>query len=194
MFGHGSDFHEYSDLQNKADNGTAEEQYNVGKFFDDKSWFGGTRKAFTYYNKAATNGKGHAGAQYAVALIYTKGYDLGLGYKLEQSYEKSIIYFATAAHQGHAKAMRGIASSYRHGYGVAVNETIAQQWDAVSHDYNNSSSSTEVLPIGTRMIEQEFMWRAATTAATDDLKTPDLKTPDLKTLYKMLYNEITPNQ
>ena len=180
----GTNFYEYSDLFEKGDNGTADEQYEVGYFFDDKHLlFGGARRAYEYYNKAATNG--HAGAQYAVALMFTQGFDTGVGYKLEKDYSHSIAFFAIAAHQGHSKAMRAIAHSYKFGYGVAVNETLSQQWEALSTEYDDSE---EVLATGTRMNEMAFA--PATATATSVIADSDRK--NLKTLYEILYAEIRP--
>jgi uncharacterized protein len=98
-------------LENDADAGLTEAQYQLGKCYEEGIGFlPSYTKAFSYYKLAAD--QGHATAQKHVALLYERG----LGTR--KSRKLAFYYYKLAADQGDSGAQSQIGKCYEEGWGI----------------------------------------------------------------------------
>ena len=76
-------------------------------------------QARTWFRKAAD--RGHANAQFNLAVIYSNG-------RRAQDYAHALLWYRKAAHQGHAKAQFNLGLMYANGQGVQQDQAQALAW------------------------------------------------------------------
>ncbi len=102
----------------KAQDGTPEEQFRVGRMYEDgKDVRRNDTTAFRWYKRAAD--RGFVDAEYKVALMYRWGKGT-----VKNSYQAA-KWFQSAADKGHPKSQVHLGQMYRSGKGVPKNETMA---------------------------------------------------------------------
>ena len=105
----------------KAEDGTVEEQFQVGRMYEDGT---DVRRndttSFRWYKRAAERGMPEA--EYKIALLYRWGKGT-----VKSSFQAA-KWFTSAAEHGHSKAQVRLGQMYRSGKGVPKNETIAFKW------------------------------------------------------------------
>ena len=107
------------ELRPAAEQGSAEEQYNLGLQYE-KAFPQDHREAVRWYRMAAT--QRHAGAFYRLCVLS----DLGRG--LPQDYQEALRWCRLAADQRHGAAMFLIATYYDKARGVPKDVVQAYQW------------------------------------------------------------------
>lgn len=107
------------ELRPAAEQGSAEEQYNLGLQYE-KALPQDHREAVRWYRMAAT--QRHAGAFYRLCVLS----DLGRG--LPQDYQEALRWCRLAADQRHGAAMFLIATYYEKARGVPKDVVQAYQW------------------------------------------------------------------
>lgn len=105
----------------KAENGTPEEQFQVGSMYEEgKDVRKSDTLAFRWYKRAAE--KGMPEAEYKIALMYRWGKGT-----VKSSYQAA-KWYTNAAEHGHSKAQVRLGQMYRSGKGVPKNEMAAFKW------------------------------------------------------------------
>lgn len=105
----------------KAENGTPEEQFQVGGMYEEgKDVRKSDTLAFRWYKRAAERGMPEA--EYKLALMYRWGKGT-----VKSSYQAARWYTSAAEH-GHPKAQVRLGQMYRSGKGVPKNEMTAFKW------------------------------------------------------------------
>ena len=101
-----------------ADQGNAEEQYNLGLEYYKKQDYS---EAVECFKKAAE--QGNAEAQWSLGLCYFSG-----GRGVTKNQVEAVKWFRKAAEQGHAEAQNELGTCYYNGEGVKKNNTEAVNW------------------------------------------------------------------
>ncbi len=107
------------ELQSPAEQGSAEDQYNLGMRYE-KALPKDHREAVRWYRMAAT--QRHVGAFYRLCVLS----DIGRG--MPQDYQEALRWCRLAAGQGHGPAMFLIATYYAKARGVPKDVVQAYQW------------------------------------------------------------------
>ncbi|MGC4096238.1 MAG: tetratricopeptide repeat protein [Nitrospira sp.] len=107
------------DAQSVAEQGTAEEQYNLGMRYEN-ALPKDHREAVRWYRMAAI--QRHVGAFYRLCVLS----DIGRG--MPQDYQEALRWCHLAADQGHGPAMFLIATYYEKARGVPKDVVQAYQW------------------------------------------------------------------
>lgn len=107
------------ELQSAAEQGSAEDQYNLGLRYDN-ALPKDHREAVRWYRMAAT--QRHAGAFYRLCVLS----DIGRG--MPQDYQEALRWCRLAADQGHGPAMFVIATYHEKARGVPKDVVQAYQW------------------------------------------------------------------
>ena len=107
------------ELQPAAEQGSAEEQYNLGLQYE-KALPRDHREAVRWYRMAAT--QQHAGAFYRLCVLS----DLGRG--VPQDYQEALRWCRLAADQQHGAAMFLIATYFEKAKGLPKDVVQAYQW------------------------------------------------------------------
>ncbi len=105
--------------QSVAEQGTAEDQYNLGMRYEN-ALPRDHREAVRWYRIAAT--QRHVGAFYRLCVLS----DIGRG--MPQDYQEALRWCRLAADQGHGPAMFVIATYYEKARGVPKDVVHAYQW------------------------------------------------------------------
>jgi uncharacterized protein len=106
-------------LQPAAEQGSAEDQYNLGLQYE-KARPRDHREAVRWYRMAAM--QRHAGAFHRLCALS----DIGRG--IPQDYQEALRWCRLAADQGHGQAMFVIATHYEKALGVPKDVVQAYQW------------------------------------------------------------------
>ena len=120
-------------LQERADSGDAEAQYQLGAMYGNAD--GVERdfeKAFPFFSAAAE--QNHPGGQNGVGNCYLHG--LGV----EQDFEKAIQYLKLAAEQGFAKSQITLADCHNFGIGVPQDYAEAVKWFRLAADQGDAGA------------------------------------------------------
>ena len=158
-------------LKQKAEQGDAHAQYNLGVCYD--KGYGvekDLRKAVKWFRKSAE--QGDAKAQYNLGYCYAYGdgveknlreavkwyrksaeqglkeaqYNLALcydkGYGVEKDLRETVKWYRKSAEQGHAKAQYNLGLCYYKGYGVIQNNVKAYAWLALASANGNEEAKT----------------------------------------------------
>lgn len=127
-----------SSLQQAAEAGQAEAQYQLGLFYaeSDNAFDSDLSSAMYWYKQAAA--QGHACAQYNLA----SGYQKGLG--IRQNAEKAFYWYRKAALQGDRDAQYNLAVSYEQGLGVAPDPEQALHWYQKAADQGDPDARHEL--------------------------------------------------
>jgi TPR repeat protein len=107
------------ELQAVAEQGSAEDQYNLGLQYE-KALPQDHREAVRWYRMAAL--QRHVGAFYRLCVLS----DIGRG--MPQDYQEALRWCRLAADQGHGPAMFLIATYYEKARGVSKDMVQAYQW------------------------------------------------------------------
>ena len=107
------------ELQPAAEQGSAEDQYNLGVRYEN-ALPKDHREAVRWYRMAAT--QRHVGAFYRLCVLS----DIGRG--MPQDYQEALRWCRLAANQGHGPAMFVIATYYEKARGVPKDVVQAYQW------------------------------------------------------------------
>ncbi|MGE3976104.1 MAG: tetratricopeptide repeat protein [Nitrospira sp.] len=107
------------ELQSTAEQGSAEDQYNLGMRYE-KALPKDHREAVRWYRMAAT--QRHVGAFYRLCVLS----DIGRG--MPQDYQEALRWCRLAADQRHGPAMFLIATYYAKARGVPKDIVQAYQW------------------------------------------------------------------
>ena len=107
------------ELQSTAEQGSAEDQYNLGMRYE-KALPKDHREAVRWYRMAAT--QQHIGAFYRLCVLS----DIGRG--MPQDYQEALRWCRLAADRGHGQAMFLIATYYAKARGVPKDVVQAYQW------------------------------------------------------------------
>jgi len=107
------------ELQSAAEQGSAEDQYNLGMRYEN-ALPKDHRKAVRWYRMAAT--QRHVGAFYRLCVLS----DIGRG--MPQDYQEALRWCRLAADQGHGPAMFLIATYHEKARGVPKDAVQAYQW------------------------------------------------------------------
>lgn len=118
-------------------------------------------KAVEWYLKAAENG--HAGAQFALGLMYAKGQGVS------QDDKEAVGWYRKAAGRGHTGAQCNIAWMYENGRGVAQNDKLAVAWyrRAAARGYADAQFALGLMYANGRGVPQsykdalEWYWNAS---------------------------------
>jgi TPR repeat protein len=107
------------ELQPTAEQGSAEDQYNLGRRYET-ALPKDHREAVRWYRMAAT--QHHVGAFYRLCVLS----DIGRG--MPQDYQEALRWCRLAANHGHGPAMFLIATYYEKARGVPKDVVQAYQW------------------------------------------------------------------
>ena len=107
------------ELQSAAEQGSAEDQYNLGMRYEN-ALRKDHREAVRWYRVAAT--QRHVGAFYRLCVLS----DIGRG--MPQDYQEALRWCRLAADRGHGQAMFLIATYYAKARGVPKDVVQAYQW------------------------------------------------------------------
>ena len=107
------------ELQPVAEQGSAEDQYNLGMRYEN-ALPKDHREAVRWYRMAAT--QRHVGAFYRLCVLS----DIGRG--MPQDYQEALRWCRLAADRGHGQAMFLIATYYAKARGVPKDVVQAYQW------------------------------------------------------------------
>lgn len=107
------------ELRAGAEQGSAEEQYNLGVRYENV-FPTDHRESVRWYRIAAT--QRHVGAFYRLCVLS----DIGRG--TPQDYQEALRWCRLAADQGHGRSMFVIATYYERARGVAKDVVQAYQW------------------------------------------------------------------
>ena len=107
------------ELQSTAEQGSAEDQYNLGLRYES-ALPKDHREAVRWYRMAAI--QRHAGAFYRLCVLS----DIGRG--MPQDYQEALRWCRLAANHGHGPAMFVIATHYENARGVSKDVVQAYQW------------------------------------------------------------------
>ena len=107
------------ELQSAAEQGSAEDQYNLGMRYES-ALPNDHREAVRWYRMAAT--QRHVGAFYRLCVLS----DIGRG--MPQDYQEALRWCRLAADQGHGPAMFIIATYHEKARGVPKDVVQAYQW------------------------------------------------------------------
>jgi len=143
------------ELRPAAEQGSAEEQYNLGLQYE-KALPQDHREAVQWYRMAAT--QRHAGAFYRLCVLS----DLGRG--LPQDYQEALRWCHLAADQRHGAAMFLIATYYDKARGVPKDVIQAYQWYnlAAANGYEDGAKWRDRLARGmtpTQIAKAQFLAR-----------------------------------
>ncbi|OQW33497.1 MAG: hypothetical protein A4E19_03645 [Nitrospira sp. SG-bin1] len=108
-----------NELQTSAEQGSAEDQYNLGLRYEN-ALPKDHREAVRWYRMAAI--QRHVGAFYRLCVLS----DIGRG--MPQDYQEALRWCRLAADQGHGPAMFVIATYYEKARGVPKDLVQAYQW------------------------------------------------------------------
>ena len=119
------------------------------------------KKAVEWYLKAAENG--HAGAQFALGLMYAKGQGVSPDDK------EAVRWYRKAAGRDHAGAQCNIGWMYENGRGVAQNDKLAVAWyrKAAGREYAGAQFALGLMYANGRGVPQsykdavEWYWNAS---------------------------------
>ena len=119
------DLKAFKSCREVAETGSAEEQYDLGLFYERGAGVArDLKEAAKWWRKAAE--QGYAKAQLGLGMCYAKGEGV------EKNDFEAIKWVHKAAEQGNAEAQYKLFLAYTLGMGVYENETTALQWLALS--------------------------------------------------------------
>ena len=109
-------------LRDRAEDGDAEAQYNLGARYatGEDVPQQDAAEAVRWYQLAAE--QGYAAAQYALGLMYTNGEDVS------QDDAEAVRWSRLAAEQGDARAQGNLGVMYMNGRGVPQDDVTAHMW------------------------------------------------------------------
>ena len=112
----------FDDIREKANQGIAEAQVNLGlMYYKEEGVLKDDKKSVYWYNKAAK--QGNAAAQTQLGTMYETGIRGVL-----QDYKKAVYWYNKAANQGYAKAQYNLGVMYARGRGVLQDYKKAVYW------------------------------------------------------------------
>lgn len=132
----GSEF-EFIALKAGAESGNANDQHELGKWYD-YGWTGNTDRieAVKWYRKAAE--QGHAEAQNRLGKIFE------LGLSVQQNYSEAMKWYRKAAEQGNAHAQFELGVLYDTGQGVPENWVEAAKWFRKSAEQGHTGAQNNL--------------------------------------------------
>ncbi len=143
------------ELQPAAEQGSAEDQYNLGLRYES-ALPKDHREAVRWYRMAAT--QRHIGAFYRLCVLS----DIGRG--MPKDYQEALRWCRLAANQGHGPAMFVIATYYEKAQGVPKDVVQAYQWYnlAAAHGHEDGAKwrdrlATNMTP--TQIVQAQFLAR-----------------------------------
>ena len=143
------------ELQPAAEQGSAEDQYNLGMRYEN-ALPKDHREAVRWYRMAAT--QRHSGAFYRLCVLS----DIGRG--MPKDYQEALRWCRLAANQGHGPAMFVIATYYEKAQGVPKDVVQAYQWYnlAAAHGHEDGAKwrdrlGTNMTP--TQIAQAQFLAR-----------------------------------
>lgn len=129
------------ELKQKAEDGDAVAQYQLGKCYDEgKGLTQDSAAALAWYRKAAEAGQ--PDAQFMVANAYA------YGIQIEQDYDNALAWYRKAAEQGHYEAQYSLGMSYHYGIGVEEDEKEAATWYQQAADQGHEPARTGLSRLG----------------------------------------------
>ena len=120
------------ELQSAAEQGSAEDQYNLGMRYEN-ALPNDHREAVRWYRMAAF--QRHPGAFYRLCVLS----DIGRG--MPQEYQEALRWCRLAADQGHGAAMFVIATHYEKARGVTKDLVHAYQWYNLAAAYGHEEGA-----------------------------------------------------
>ena len=131
---------EFEELLEKAENGDAESQYQVGlSYYTGDGVEEDEEEAVYWYEEAAENG--HVEAMYELGQCYS----LGIG--VEEDEEEAVSWYRKAARKKHPDAMYELANCYYYGNGVNENDRRAKEWYQKAAEAGNKDAKAKLKDI-----------------------------------------------
>jgi len=145
-----------------AKKGNAKAQYSIGEMYErGKGIQRDTKKAFTWYSRAASQG--------ATKAIYKVGYAYLRGIGVSKNGNKALKWLTIASNKGYVRAHYGLGQMYEKGIGVKKDFNLALKWykKALVGGYSRAQEHIDVIASASK--QEKYNLRLETAAARKQL-------------------------